>query len=337
MTTQDFWRDSGWALLEKTDGRLGVTDAYLAAYAARPELAPPDDACAAERALHARLIADPRTPMTDADIAAIADADAQENFTLFRAHRDALIADRTLESRYLAAARGQNPPPPLFADHMAQAILRDLLEGETDPLVVRAAELLFRAQRATVAEGRVRLADKATVDMLSATGGFGDLGRLIAEAQTPMREVALDVLTRATADAYWDRSERFDTVIDVTFGQPGLDALARVIERWIARFFALDANAQPVAQIRDEKWRWHIGLDVEANALLNALYAGEAVDDERIARILALFRLEIGDASALRPDMAGRPIYLGLAMTAGGELRMKPQNLLVNLPLAQGA
>jgi hypothetical protein len=30
--------------------------------------------------------------------------------------------------------------------------------------------------------------------------------------------------------------------------------------------------------------------------------------------------------------MAGRPIYLGMAMTESGRLRLKPQNLLLNLP-----
>ena len=30
----------------------------------------------------------------------------------------------------------------------------------------------------------------------------------------------------------------------------------------------------------------------------------------------------------------GKPIYLGLAMDAGGRLKMKPQNLLTNLPIA---
>jgi hypothetical protein len=32
--------------------------------------------------------------------------------------------------------------------------------------------------------------------------------------------------------------------------------------------------------------------------------------------------------------MAGRPVYLGLCRTADGQVRLKPQNLLVNLPLA---
>jgi len=32
-------------------------------------------------------------------------------------------------------------------------------------------------------------------------------------------------------------------------------------------------------------------------------------------------------------EMAGKPVYLGLAMDEAGIVRMKPQNLLVNLPV----
>ena len=37
--------------------------------------------------------------------------------------------------------------------------------------------------------------------------------------------------------------------------------------------------------------------------------------------------------SRSRADVAGKPVYLGLMTDAGGVLRLKPQNLLVNLPL----
>ena len=39
----------------------------------------------------------------------------------------------------------------------------------------------------------------------------------------------------------------------------------------------------------------------------------------------------------MRADVAGKPVYLGLAMTADQQLRIKPQNLLLNLPLARGS
>jgi len=36
-------------------------------------------------------------------------------------------------------------------------------------------------------------------------------------------------------------------------------------------------------------------------------------------------------------SIAGRPVYMGLCMTEEGRLKLKPQNLLVNLPLAERA
>ena len=50
-----------------------------------------------------------------------------------------------------------------------------------------------------------------------------------------------------------------------------------------------------------------------------------------------MFRLEFDDPSLMRADIAGRPVYLGMAMTEDKLLRLKPQNLLVNLPLAAPA
>ena len=61
---RDFWLSCGHHLLDRdADGRLIVTDEFLKAYLARPEIAPPPEACAAERALHEMLLADPRRPV----------------------------------------------------------------------------------------------------------------------------------------------------------------------------------------------------------------------------------------------------------------------------------
>ncbi|MBI2586777.1 MAG: hypothetical protein HYW28_13040, partial [Rhodospirillales bacterium] len=61
------------------------------------------------------------------------------------------------------------------------------------------------------------------------------------------------------------------------------------------------------------------------------------VSEERMARLLSLFRLDFEDVDTMRADLKGRPVYLGLAMTAEKKVRLKPQNLLVNLPLARRA
>jgi len=180
-------------------------------------------------------------------------------------------------------------------------------------------------------------ADAETVEMYAASGGFGSLGRLVAEAQTPLRTVELDVLTETNAEVYWGRDSRYDTVLNLNFSGAGLDALCRVLERWIARFFDIAVSIQPVQKITDERWVWHIGLDAEGTAMLNDLYSGVEVGEGRLARLLSLFRMDFQDPSVVLPELAGRPVYLAMAMSEQGTLRLKPQNLLVNLPLAQRA
>ena len=96
---RDFWLASGHHLLDRDDaGRLVVTDDFIRVYLARPELQPPPDACAVERDLHAAVLAEPRRPVEARTIAALADADAQENWRLLIAFRDELGRPRTLEA-----------------------------------------------------------------------------------------------------------------------------------------------------------------------------------------------------------------------------------------------
>ena len=70
---REFWVSSGHHLTPRTEGGgLAVTDELLLAYLARPELAPPPEACAAERALHASLLREPRRPVAPAEVEALA-------------------------------------------------------------------------------------------------------------------------------------------------------------------------------------------------------------------------------------------------------------------------
>lgn len=68
---------------------------------------------------------------------------------------------------------------------------------------------------------------------------------------------------------------------------------------------------------------------------MNDLYNGIDVDDERMARLLCLFELTFEDPAAMQQAIAGRPVYLAMAMDADARLKLKPQNLLLNLPLAR--
>ena len=332
----DFWRTSGFHILERdANGRLQVTDDYCRAFWRRPEVAPVEESCDVERALHAEMLENPTALPDPKRLAAFADKDAADNFRVLSGFLRDLKAAGTLEDYYLALFRsGRVSIPPLFIDQMAHALTRNVLDVVANPLQARAGELFFRAQRTTIEDGAIMMADEDTVEMYSQTGGFGDLGRLLMEGQAALREVTLDVLTEENCDLYWDRSDRFDTVLDITFPRPGLDALCRVMEAWILHFLGLETRIHPVQSIRDEKWRWHIGLDAEATALLNDLYNGVEVDDARQENLISLFRLETKDTDALIPEMRGKPIYLGLSKTANDTVTVKPQNLLTNLPLS---
>jgi hypothetical protein len=331
----DFWPSCGYALLRKdADGRLRVTDDYLRLYFQRPELAPPADAEARELALHASLMEAPRRAVAGAEIQALVDADARENYAVMMRFRARLLEAPTLEAFYAGLFRQDVEVPPDFIHHTVRVILRSILDGTKDGLEARAAEFFFRTQQVTVQDGAIMAADQATVQMHAETGGFGHLGELLRQNKVTMRTVELDVLDDANAAQYFERDERFDTVLQLNTGRPGCLALCRVFERWIAHFHGLRATVKPVREIPDEEWAWHVGLDAEATAMLNEIYEGGQVEEARMKRIVGLYRADFADPGSLRPEHAGRPVFLGLAAGPDGALRMKPQNLLMNLPLA---
>src|SRR5690606_2540874 len=130
-------------------GRLVAGPDFIRAYLSRPEMLPPDDACAAERALHADLLAEPFREVGDGDLQRLKDPDARENYGVFLRFRDYLARADSIEAAYLGLFRPDAPGvPTMFVDHLAAAILRDLLHGGSDPFRARAAELFFRVQKA---------------------------------------------------------------------------------------------------------------------------------------------------------------------------------------------
>ena len=335
----DFWRSCGYSLLARgADGRLTVTDDYLRAYYMRPELMPAATSCADERALHAALMAEPRRAVEAARIDTVRDEDARGNYRVMLRFRDQMLAAPSLEAFYSGLFQRDVAVPPLFIDQTVQVILRGILDGCEDGLAARAAELFFRAQRVNLDNGAIRLADEEAVEMHATGGVSGVLGKLIAgqRAQSP-RSIELDVLDAGTRDEYWRRDERYDTVLQLNSSHPGCAALCRVLELWVAHFHHTPVRVAPVREIPDDEWVWHVGLDAEASAMLNEIYNGGEVDSDRMKRVIGLFRMDFANPSDLRAELAGRPVFLGLAATPDNRLRMKPQNLLVNLPLARRA
>lgn len=335
---QDFWRNSGFHLLERDgDGRLTVTDDFLRAYLMRPEIRPVEESGANEIALHEALLEDPRQDMNAQALERIEDTDSRDNYRVLLAFFERLKRAACLESCYLEIFSGAVSVPPLFIDQLAQIIVRHVLDGCEDPLEPRAAELFFREQKANTEDGVVMLADLETVEAHASGSSLGNLGRLIVEAQAPLASVNLEVLDTENAHAYWQRDQRHDLVISMNFGRAANKAFCRVIEKWIRHFHGVSVSVQPLRAIEDRSWAWHIGLDAESTVLLNDLWRGEEIEQGRFRRLLALFRLDFQEPAAMRQDIAGRPIYLALSTDENGVVRMKPQNLLLNLPLAPRA
>ena len=335
----DFWLSSGHHLCDRDDaGRLIPTEDLWRAFLARPELLPPEEACAAELALHTGLLAAPLRPVAPAELAALADPDARENWQVFLAFRERVQAAPTLEAAWLSLFRaGVGGIPPIFLQMLTHLVARAAMEGEGDAFALRAAEAFFRPQRAATHPGALLLADEEFLDARAADGDLGSIGRLLTEAGAPPREVELEVLSEANAPGYAARSDAHDLALDIAENRPGQHGMARALERFIAHVIGERVTIRPVPVIDDRNWTWHVGLDAEATAIANDLWRGQKVKQARLARILWLGVLEFADATRVLPRASGRPVYLALAMDAAQRVRMKPQNLAVGLPLQTAA
>jgi hypothetical protein len=326
----DFWISSGHHLLDRDAcGGLLVTDEFLKLYLARPELIPPPEACAVERTLHAALLADPRMPVVASDIAAITDADARENWQMLIAFRDHLLRHKTLEAAYVdLVQRDRSHTPPLFVNQLVHVILRNALDGVTDARVVRAAELFFRTQRATMHDGSLIAADEETIGGINTS----PVTPLVSMLGIPA-EAEIDIINDVNAESYWQRSDQFDMALDLTGGRSGPVALAEAMRRWIAHVLGVEVTIEPLTELRDAPLTWYIGLDADATKIGDRLWNGAELDETAMAAVVGLFALTFRDPSIMLDKVKGEPVYLILAMTPDKTIRMKPQNLATGLPI----
>jgi Family of unknown function (DUF6352) len=327
---KDFWLSCGHLLTDRdAGGGLVVTDEWLKAYLARPELRLHPDACAAERQLYETLFAEPQRRVAPEEIAAISDADARQNWELMIAFRDRLLRHKTLEAAYLdLIGHGVGNTPPMFLDQLVHVILRNVLDGCQEPFVLRAAELLFRPQRMTLHEGSLIAADAETI----AGAQAASLSPLVSMLGIPAG-AEIDVLVDDNASSYWARSDLFDMAIDLTAGRPGLAALGEVMSRWVRHMLSVEVEIEPLTEMRDVDFTWYVGLDADATRIGNALWNGDAIDEKIRSSVVGLYRLTFPDTTDTSETVKGEPVYLILAMSPDKVLRMKPQNLLTGLPV----
>lgn len=327
---RDFWLSCGHHLTDRdAGGGLRVTDEFLKVYLARPELIPPPEACAAERALHASLLADPRRHVGGEQIAALLDRDARENWELVIAFRNRLLQQKTLEAAYLDLVRhGVGSTPPLFLNQLVHLILRNMLDGCDDPFVVRAAELLFRQQKVTLHEGSLIAADDETI----AGTGNAPLSPLVSMLGPPAA-AEIDVMVEDNAETYWERSDAFDMALDLTAGRRGLVALGEVMTRWIKHMLALDVEIEALTELREVNFNWYLGLDAVGTRIGDLLWNGGELDSRSQASVVGLYQLKFKDHAIIAETIGSEPVYLILAMTPDKVVHMKPQNLLTGLPI----
>lgn len=327
----------------------------------RPELAIVPESCRDERRLHDALARKPLRVVKPEELAAIRDEDARANYALLLQFRDGVVKAGTLSAWYAQLfSAGKISLAPLFIDIAVKEILCEILPPESDAWMLRAAELLYRPQRITIHEGRILSGDQETLDLEKDTAGLGDLGRLLLQNKINVAgndAQTLRVLTPEHALTFQEQSAqptyRHTWLLDLTHEQSsqvgaanhtfeirlarkdsGLAALSRVLELWIEHFKGSKVRITPLSKIEDPAWRWHTGLDAQSTDLLNTLYQQQPLAESQLKRLITLFRLDFLAPEDCLPEMRSKPTYLGLAMNEQGTLKLKPQNLLLNLPFA---
>ena len=333
----NYWPNCAYQTLQiSPDNQLLVSDDFLRSYLLRDELNLVSESCAAEKLLHQRLTQNPRAEISEAEIAEMMDSDIQENYRIWLRYRAKLLLAPSLESFYLNLFAGDGVDvPPLFVNQLVQIFMRHILGDEPSAMDARVAELFFRPQKMSVLEdGLVMSADHETIECNAQAPEFGNIVDLLKQTTVAMKSIDLDVLHEDNADLYWTRDSSYDFAIPLNFGQPPVENFSKLLAKWLNHFLGIEAKITPLAAINDPQWVWHVGLDAASTEILNALYNKEALEADNIAKLICLFRLDFISPNVVLPELTGKPVYLGIAMNQDKVLKLKPQNLLFNLPLA---
>lgn len=288
-------------------------DTFLRDLLASPQLTLVAESCALEINLHKALQASPLQKIRDAELSSIADADARDNYTFYLRLQTELLAAGSLEAYYLQLIRSVavNVPQDVM-DALVENITLRMMDATTNPTVDKniavqyaAAEWLYKSQAVHLEDGRV------------------------------LHDVPRDSVTEPLDLSHGMANElSHGLIFRLSNANSGLKALSQVLEKWVTHILKVDVAIKHVAKVDDPAWRWHIGLEATSTGVLNDLYLGKDVPEERLKSLISLFKLEFKNASHVQADMAGKPVYLGLAMDVNGRVKIKPQNLLLNLPVS---
>ena len=98
---------------------------------------------------------------------------------------------------------------------------------------------------------------------------------------------------------------------------------------------AIDVVVEPLAELQSAPFSWYVGLSSDATRIGDAIWNGDDLDDGARTQLVSLFQLTFRDPTDVIENVQGEPLYLVMAMSADGLLRLKPQNLITGLPIRQ--
>ena len=335
----DFWRSCGYRLLTTgTDGRLTLTDDFLRASLLRPELAPVPESCAAELALHDTLMAAPRGAVGDAELAALADPDIRENYAIWLRFRGRLTAAPSLEAAYAALFRDGVDVPPLMVQQLtrgaaaasagrrrrsdARARRRDAVPAAEDRRARR-----WRRDGRRRADGRAAFDDR----------------RLRQPRRAPAAEPGAAADRRSRCPRRGKRAPPTGSATSATISRSASIAdarrwprLCRVLERWIAHFLGVAVTIEPKREIDDERWVVARGprRRGERAPQRSCTTASTSTRNEWAAFCVCSSSGSRIPPTCARTSPGVRSIWRW-RWTPQSRLKLKPQNLLLNLPLAR--
>lgn len=285
---------------------------FLWALLASPQLALVPESCANEINIHKALQASPLQKISDAQLTEIQDADARDNYAFYQRVQTELVAAESLEAYYWQLIKSEPVTvPPEVLDLLVEHIALPMMDRVTNPVTDKNVAVQYAAAQWLYQRQAVHLED----------------GRVIHDVPKDSVSEPLD-LSHGMANEL-----SHGLIFRLSNANSGLKALSQVLEKWIKHMLQIDVTIKHVAKVDDPAWRWHIGLEATSTGILNDLYLGNDVPKERLESLVSLFKLEFKNANQMQVDVAGKPVYLGLAMDANGFVKIKPQNLLLNLPL----
>lgn len=238
-------------------------------------------------------MADPFRKVEEHEVAALADADARENWSFFLRFRDRLARAPSIEAAYRDLARTPRVdllPRCSTSSPISSCAMRSMVAR--DPFTLRAGELFFRAQRASVHDGVLTLADADLVDEI-------EKGRAammhVAPLTAMLEKDELDVMDDENAWTYWSRSDANSMAMNLGGNRKAREGLGKAIAAWVTHLLGVKASVEPIAKMEDRDWRWFVGLDAEGTRIGNAPWRGESLKADDMDRVIALFRLSFAE------------------------------------------